>query len=251
MLRNFYRISKERSIMLYTIPDKKSASFLIHFWSAIFVETDWFLKHPKTGRKTQKIDQFSLCLDFSDFYLKLSNTEYLYFQHVQTHLSLVRSNRSEIVYTIGVAKNFPRFTRKHIYLSLSLITFLSKKRIQRSCLPVNWAKFLRALFLSPPDNCFWLVINNRKSSLIEKVCIWKVLSFFIKIFLQKIARGQTLALVNRVQTVEVASTSTTKTLYVNAYPDTPEKLVSGVSFFAISGITFYYCSYLNCNLLLS
>ena len=176
----------------------------------------------------------------------------MYFQHVQTHLSLVRSNRSEIVYTIDVAKNFPRLTRKHISLSLFLIiTFLLKKRIQHSCFPVNCAKFLRALFLSPSDNCFWLVINNRKSSLIEKVCIWKVLSFFLKIFLQKIARGQTLALVNRVRTVEVASTSTTKTLYVNAYPDTPEKLVSGVSFFAISGITFYYCSYLNCNLLLS
>lgn len=180
------------------------------------------------------------------FFRFLSQTfkyKYLYFQHVQTHLSLVRSNRSEIVYTIGVAKNFPRFTRKHIYLSLFLIiTFLLKKRIQRSCFPVNCAKFLRALFLSPPDNCFWLI---------EKECIWKVLSFFLKIFLQKIARGQTLALVNRVRTVEVASTSTTKTLYVNAYPDTPEKLASGVSFFAISDITFYYCSYLNCNLLLS
>ena len=59
------------------------------------------------------------------------------------------------------------------------------------------------------------------------------LPIFLEIFLQKIARGQTLALVNHVRTVEVASTSITKTLYANAYLDTLEKLVSGVSFFTI------------------
>ena len=44
----------------------------------------------------------------------------------------------------SVLKNFAEFTGKHLYQGFFS---LLKKRLRRRCLPVNFAKFLRTLFL--------------------------------------------------------------------------------------------------------
>ena len=69
----------------------------------------------------------------------------------------IRSSRSQMLFKIGVLKNFSIFTRKHLCWILFLIklqawrpSFLLKKRLQHRFFPVNIAKFLRTAFLSNP-----------------------------------------------------------------------------------------------------
>ena len=65
----------------------------------------------------------------------------------------------------GVLANFAKFTGKHLCQSLffnkvaglSLQTLL-KKRLWYSCFPVNFAKFLRTLFLT--EHLQWLLLNH-------------------------------------------------------------------------------------------
>ena len=66
------------------------------------------------------------------------------------------SSRSQMFFKIGVLKNFPNFTGKHLCWSLFFIRVqFIKKGLQDSYFPVNIAKFLRAAFLwNTSRGCF-------------------------------------------------------------------------------------------------
>ena len=76
------------------------------------------------------------------------------------------SSRPEVFCKKAVPRNFPKFTGKHLCQSpcfnkiacLSPATLL-KKRLWRRCFPVNFAKFLRAPFLT--EHLWWLLPNIR------------------------------------------------------------------------------------------
>ena len=55
------------------------------------------------------------------------------------------SSRSQMLFKIGVPKNFANFTGKNLCLSLFLVT---KMRVQHRCFPVNFKKFLRTPFFT-------------------------------------------------------------------------------------------------------
>ena len=71
-------------------------------------------------------------------------------------------------FRIGVLKNFAMFTGKHLcwslffnnYAGLKACNFI-KKRFQHKFFPMNFAKFLRTLFLqNTSGGCFWKYLTN-------------------------------------------------------------------------------------------
>ena len=76
----------------------------------------------------------------------------------------VKSSRSQMLFKIGVLKNFPIFTGKHLCWSLFFNKvaglrprILLKKRLQHSCFPLNFAKFLRTPFYTEQPR--WLLLE--------------------------------------------------------------------------------------------
>ena len=68
-----------------------------------------------------------------------------------------KSSHPEVFCKNGVLKNFAKFTRKHLCQSLffNKVATLLKKILWHRCLLVNFAKFLRILFLqNTSDGCF-------------------------------------------------------------------------------------------------
>ena len=80
-----------------------------------------------------------------------------------------RSSHPEGFYKTGVLKNFIKFIEKHLCKSLSLINLLAfnhksgtlfKKRIQHSCFPVKFEKFLKAIIFRTSLNDFFCTFSN-------------------------------------------------------------------------------------------
>ena len=67
-----------------------------------------------------------------------------------------RSSHPEMFCKKGVLNNFSKFTGKHLCQSLLYFAILLKKRLWHRCLPVNFAKFLRTLFLL--EHLWWLLL---------------------------------------------------------------------------------------------
>ena len=73
-----------------------------------------------------------------------------------------RSWRLQIFLKVGILKSFANFTGKHLCWSLFLKNLqaeglqLHKKRLQRRCFPVNFAKFFRTPFLT--EHLRWLLL---------------------------------------------------------------------------------------------
>ena len=86
-----------------------------------------------------------------------------------------RSSRSQMFLRIGVLKNFANFTGKHLRWSLFLIKLQScsfiKKRLQRKCFPVKFAKLLRTPSVVASESWRWCAnyllkpLIHRKNSL--------------------------------------------------------------------------------------
>ena len=72
--------------------------------------------------------------------------------HIFTHC---RKSRREVFCKKGALRNLAKFTGKHLWQSLSAT--LLKKRLWRRCFPVNFAKFLRTLFLI--EHLRWLLLT--------------------------------------------------------------------------------------------
>ena len=80
-----------------------------------------------------------------------------YLDNIEYTIFLCRSSPPEVFCKKGVLKNFTKFTEKHLCQSLFLnkdaalrpVTLL-KKRLWHRYFPVNFAKFLRAPFLTEP-----------------------------------------------------------------------------------------------------
>ena len=76
-----------------------------------------------------------------------------------------RSSHQRYFVRKGLLKNFAKFTGKHLCQSLFLIMFqappetLLKKRLWHRCFPVNFAKFLKASFLT--EHLWWLLLYQR------------------------------------------------------------------------------------------
>ena len=97
----------------------------------------------------QQIPFWVLVLQFSFELIKT------FFICTFTMCTTQRSSRSQMFCKIGVCKNFAKFTEKHLCQSLfcdevvgiAWSTTLLLKTLQHRCFPVNFPKFLRALFL--------------------------------------------------------------------------------------------------------
>ena len=89
-------------------------------------------------------------------HLKLSEQVFSLFQYSERVFL-------QIFYKTGIFKNFAKFMGKHLRCSLSLIKLQAfccnfiKKRLQRSCLLVNFEKFLKGPFLQKTS--WWLILN--------------------------------------------------------------------------------------------
>ena len=77
---------------------------------------------------------------------------------------LIRSSHSQVFFKTAVLKIFAKFSEKHLCWSFLMklqaqSVFLLKKRLQHSCFPVSFTKFLRTFFfyIRPLGNCFCLV----------------------------------------------------------------------------------------------
>ena len=78
---------------------------------------------------------------------------------------LYRSNRRRCSVTKDVYKNFAKFAGKHVCQSLFFNkvaglrpSILLKKRLWHKCFPVNFAKFLRTLFLQNTSGRLLLIV---------------------------------------------------------------------------------------------
>ena len=78
---------------------------------------------------------------------------------------IFRSSRPAVFYKKGVLNNFAKFTGKHLCQSLFFIKLadlwlatLLKKGLWHMRCPVNFAKFLRTLFLT--EHLRWLLLNS-------------------------------------------------------------------------------------------
>ena len=91
----------------------------------------------------------------------------LYYEHLETltankaatsHDSQTnnRSNHSQMLFKIGVLKNFANFTGKHPCQDLSQACNFIKERLQYRCFSEIYAKFLRTPFSqNASGGCFW------------------------------------------------------------------------------------------------
>ena len=81
----------------------------------------------------------------------------------------------QIFLKIGILKSFTNFTSKHLCWSLFLKNLqavdlqLHRKRLQRRCFPVKFAKFVRTPFFT--EHLRWLLLHLR----------WLLLYFFFKV----------------------------------------------------------------------
>ena len=78
--------------------------------------------------------------------------------------TLYRSSRPKVFCKKGVLRNFAKFTGKHLWQSLLFnkiaglrTATLLTKRLWHRCFPVNFAKFLRTLFLT--EHLRWLLVT--------------------------------------------------------------------------------------------
>ena len=81
-----------------------------------------------------------------------------------------RSSRLQMFFKIGVLKDVPIFTGKHLCRSLFLINFaglqlwiLLKKRLQHRCFPVSTAEFLRTTFMK---HLQWLLLKYYQTNVV-------------------------------------------------------------------------------------
>ena len=142
----------------------KAPFFTEHLWWPFLQCTGYcFVQSwPKqTKSKLCKLFSFKIIaarsgpiLHKSFFCAMLSQT---YLDNIQYTIFLCGSSRPEVFCKKGVLKNFTKFTEKHLCQSLFLnkdaalrpVTLL-KKRLWHRYFPVNFAKFLRAPFLTEP-----------------------------------------------------------------------------------------------------
>ena len=85
--------------------------------------------------------------------------------YIKPGYSRTRSSCLEVFYKKVVLRNFAKFTRKHLCQSLFF-----KKRLCYSCLPVNFAKFLRTSFLRNTSgrlllnkSIYWFLHDKKKN----------------------------------------------------------------------------------------
>ena len=74
--------------------------------------------------------------------------------------ALFRSSYQRCSMWKSVFRNFTKFTRKHLCQNLFLNKVLSKKRLWHRCFPVNFAGFLRTLFLQNISGRLVLFIHH-------------------------------------------------------------------------------------------
>ena len=106
-------------------------------------------------------------LYFSLVELFLQKSSYNYvisYLYIYCYRKIIRSSHRRCSMEICILKNFTKFTGKHLLQNLFFnkvaglrpVTLL-KKRLWYSCFLVNFAKFLRALFLqNTSGGCFWI-----------------------------------------------------------------------------------------------
>ena len=101
---------------------------------------------------------------FKSFFPRLKKIQNCVWKKI--HEGLFRSSRSQVFFKIGVLKNFPKFTGKHLLWIFFLIKLQArrpatvlKKRFQYMCFRVNIAKFLRKAFFI--ENLRWFLLPLR------------------------------------------------------------------------------------------
>ena len=74
-------------------------------------------------------------------------------------MAIFRSSHRRCSTRKGALRNFTKFTGKHLYQSLLL-----KKRLWHRCFPVNFAKFLKTLFLQNTSGRLLLYLRQKEIS---------------------------------------------------------------------------------------
>ena len=100
----------------------------------------WYVLLKKKTEKTEIDDFLSFCLKFDMKEMRIS------FFYIKATL---RSSRLQMFSQKGALKNFTVFTEKHPCWSLFLIklqAFISEKKLQCKCFPVNTAKCFKNKF---------------------------------------------------------------------------------------------------------
>ena len=92
------------------------------------------------------------------FFKKMISKSYFY---------TLRSSQREVFCKKGALRNLAKFTGKHLWQSLSAT--LLKKRLWRRCFPVNFAKFLRTLFLI--EHLRWLLLTLEFLKIVLRVVL--------------------------------------------------------------------------------
>ena len=104
-----------------------------------------------------------IMLSMTNLPIEPSELSAIYIADVQLHYS----SRPEIFYEKGVLRDFAKFTGKHLFQSLFYLSHrpatLLKKRHWHGCFLVNFAKFLRTLFLTEHLQCLLLIIKLPQS----------------------------------------------------------------------------------------
>ena len=127
--------------------------------------------------------QVILCVQYS---WQLSIT----FSRKQKYKHECRSSRLDVFCKKGVLRNFTKFTGKHLYESpffsgsLSFCIFIKKESLAQ-VFPVNFAKFLRAPFLT--EHLRWLIAKDWKTNMKKKkkIDIWILYNEYLNFLLFK------------------------------------------------------------------
>ena len=129
-------------------------SFIGYTLTELFRKTDnWRKIYKQTSSTFYTSNDVSRRKNYLNVITKLRNSWLISFlkKHRSSHRRS-RSSHRRCSIKKGILKNFVNLTGKHLYWSLFLIKLQAlslqvffKKRLQHKCLPVKFAKFLRAL----------------------------------------------------------------------------------------------------------
>ena len=148
-------------------------NYLIPWWYVIPGSSDFRYINSQDFIKKTNFDFF-----FLNKHTKINKQSYKFtikdFQrspetHVKVNLFLYfRSSQQRCSLRKGIFRNFAKLTRKHLCQSLFFnkvadlrpATLLKKKKLLHRCFPVNFAKFLRTLFLQNTSERLLLLLEN-------------------------------------------------------------------------------------------
>ena len=107
------------------------------------------------------------------------------FNFIWTHCHLFRSSHRRRSVKKSFLRNFAKFTEKHLSWSLSLL----KERLWHGLFPVNFAKFLKTLFLQNTSSQLLLFVVTIADFWHASIRIWTCAQLKIRYYWIKLLRS--------------------------------------------------------------